>query len=98
MIDNTAVKMKQDAGAYIAVISSSIWEKLGRPTLDATGQMQKAVTAKLQDMFIRGVLESAQPRGVINASPVVRQREIHGDLRLCADYTVHLKGAAIEED
>ena len=60
--------------------------------------MQEAVKAKLQDIVMQGILERVQPGGVTNASLVVWQRKKNGDLRLWADYNVHINGKVMDED
>ena len=58
--------------------------------------LQDKVTEELEQMVRQGIL--VQPRGVTNASPVVRQRKKSGELRLCEDLKVHINGKVIEED
>ena len=42
--------------------------------------------------------DSVQPRGLINASPVVWQRKKSGELRLCKDLKVHINVNVMDED
>ena len=60
--------------------------------------LQDKVTEKLEQMVRQGILEPVQPGGVTNVSPVVWQRMKSGELRLCVDLKVHIKGKVIDED
>ena len=60
--------------------------------------LQDKVTEKLEQMVRQGILEPVQPGGVTNASPVVWQRKKSGELRLCVELKVHIKGKVMDED
>ena len=44
------------------------------------------------------ILDPVQPGGVTNASPVVWQRKLIGELRLFEDLKVHVSGKVMDED
>ena len=60
--------------------------------------LQDKVTEKLEQMVRQGILEPVQPGGVTNASPVVWQRKKSGEMRLCVDLKVHIKGKVMDEE
>ena len=60
--------------------------------------LQYKVTEKLEQMVRYGILDSVQPRGFINASPVVWHRKNSGELRLCVDLKLHINGKVMDED
>ena len=49
-------------------------------------------------MVVQGILESVQPRGATNASPVVWQRKKCGELIHCVDLKTHINGKVTDEE
>ena len=74
----TTIKLKPDA----------------EPEFCRVGKVPPAVEAQVKiEMAIRrakGINAPVDPRGVMNASPVVWRRKKKGNFRLCADFKIHL--------
>ena len=60
--------------------------------------LQDNVTEKFEQMVKEGNLEPIQTIGATNASPVVLQRKAGGEMRLCVDLKMHMKGKIMDED
>ena len=60
--------------------------------------IQDNVTEKLEQMARQDIFEPVQPGGVINASPVVWQRNKIGELKLCVNLKVNINGKLMDED
>ena len=59
--------------------------------------MQAAATRELERLQAMGVIEPLSTGGAENASPVVWVKKPNGDLRMCADFSVHVNGKILSD-